>query len=287
MGNQKSSEVKKGWLNKSFDFISKHYLILSTIPLVTGGVHQLFNLYQLGNQFLRFFSVSQLIVDGVIILIYILVITAIISFFGFLNQLFFNHVYVGFVGMTSYNDEIEIKRKKKWNLIIANIISGIIIVILFSRKKHEISDICEQLFFHLNPLNIGYFSMLHISPSYELWLLLFFIIFLTIGNINARQERSYQPRPTEMLLWLAYFPFIVFLPRLLFSNSFSLTNLNSTINYDKFTNCVKLENPNYNSVEIAYYNDKYIFSKLYSENDTIIKISNFEDFIDTSNCSEN
>jgi len=135
------------------------------------------------------------------------------------------------------------------------------------------------------PVTRGFIFPFKISFSYSLWFLICLILFVIIGNINIRQSNKHPPPITELLLFTALMPFMFFITQILVSDSVSFTDLNSIGNYDKFINCIEIKNPSYDSTEVVYYNDKYIFTKLYSAKDTVINLSKFEDFFITSDCS--
>lgn len=62
---------------KTISFFLRHYLVFGSIPLVVGATFQYLALQGLGPGYARFFSASQLLIDGLILLtIFIAVVIA-------------------------------------------------------------------------------------------------------------------------------------------------------------------------------------------------------------------
>lgn len=59
-------------MEEKFDFLQKYFTIILFIPLLLGGMLQIYNLLSISPPFIRFFSASQSIADGLLILIIIL-----------------------------------------------------------------------------------------------------------------------------------------------------------------------------------------------------------------------
>ncbi len=148
MIEKQETVAEKGLLSKSFEFISKHYLLLSTIPLIFGGIHQLFNLYKLGSQFLRFFSVSQLINDGLILLLYTVFFTCIAFLYIYLQQTY-SLTSKDYYGRNTFNEEKRRSRIEKINLLRANVVVGILIMIVFFLNYDEIVFVTRNIIYFI------------------------------------------------------------------------------------------------------------------------------------------
>ncbi|WP_375182084.1 hypothetical protein, partial [Chryseobacterium sp.] len=70
--------------SKAFEFVSNNLSLLLGIPTLIGGIKQLYELTNLSPLLYKFFSFSQLIIDGFIILIQIVL----LYFFYILYEVF-------------------------------------------------------------------------------------------------------------------------------------------------------------------------------------------------------
>ncbi|MCL8007226.1 hypothetical protein M8845_07295 [Gelidibacter japonicus] len=61
---------------KFFDTLKEYYILFASIPLFLGGSIQIISLMVVGKNYIRFFSTTQLLTDGLIVLIYIFIFLA-------------------------------------------------------------------------------------------------------------------------------------------------------------------------------------------------------------------
>ncbi len=63
-----SKTIKEKFYNDPLNFIKEHYTLLLIIPTLLGGIWQLIELISIDISFVRFFSITQLIQDGILFL---------------------------------------------------------------------------------------------------------------------------------------------------------------------------------------------------------------------------
>lgn len=62
------NQDNQNWLKKSYDFINANLSLIVLVPTVLGSIWQIVQISRLNISYLRFFSPSQVVVDGVLIL---------------------------------------------------------------------------------------------------------------------------------------------------------------------------------------------------------------------------
>lgn len=247
--------------------ISKHLISLNNaqnyvaplvlIPLLIGGVWQLLALSSMGLSFIRFFSVSQMIPDGLIVV--------------FLLSL----IYITIKASYSSLDK-PIKTMQTGGIII-NIVQFVtmsppliwlIYVFLSSPDVYK-----SAIFWVITPFAI-------ITSIYSL-MALFYALNKTISKIitvkPVDKNNIVVNAATEIVLFYAVagtLAAIIFIS-LQFHNIFSVgTNLSNVGNICNGTN---------ETCEIIYFNDKYIFVKKDTSNTANIEVMQFDSFFKNSN----
>lgn len=79
-------EENKTWLKKSHKLLDQNLALIVLVPTVLGSVWQIFQIGRLNLSYLRFFSLSQAAVDGVLILSLLFVLYLVVSF---LRQMYY------------------------------------------------------------------------------------------------------------------------------------------------------------------------------------------------------
>jgi len=107
---------KTNWVKRTIQILKNNYSWLSIIPIIIGGLYQLFCISSIGYQYLRFFSLTQFLIDGVILicLFSILIIS-------FIIYLYVTHPITIFEKVTfleSYEDELKRKKNERSHFII-------------------------------------------------------------------------------------------------------------------------------------------------------------------------
>ncbi|CAM4410518.1 hypothetical protein [Zobellia nedashkovskayae] len=80
--NETTSKDSSSWKEKVFDYIKDHPSLVILIPTLLGGIWQLVALLSIGVSYVRFFSLSQLVSDGLILMFTFLI-------FSFIPILFY------------------------------------------------------------------------------------------------------------------------------------------------------------------------------------------------------
>lgn len=270
--NQVKSEY---WIVSVFKFIVKHYLILSAVPLILGGIHQLVKLGDIGRHYLRFFSATQLLIDGIILLI-ILIVVLTLSSIPLWFVLTYNHrVYVEHVPKF-IEDKVTFEVKKNKGdyerLKLTNVVAVLLIIIGIIYNREALSELFKSIF-------NGSISQFDLTLS--LAILFCFSIFTVIGNINVYYRKKGGVEQIDMISWIAYCCLGLFLSYHLAREKIQLfARLESIGNYQKYHNKLLEAYPNYTKTEILYFNDKFIFTEVSSTDDKTIIITKMDDFLE-------
>ncbi|MCX2427560.1 hypothetical protein OQ601_10415 [Acinetobacter baumannii] len=249
---------------KELDFYKEHWSIIIFIPAFLGGIFQIFKLYSIDPSFIRFFSVEQVIPDGLFISFIILT--------GFLCYLLFHNLY-------KFNFKLEFG----WNIknVFLNIKDRLALLILLGVLLFYIY-ISEPIFNEPTP-----FIFLTIQLVFEILALfciveIIFVIILLFILKNSKDKqnptdeerkiainRLFNTHNTEVVIPLILLPLVIifslyFIQKI--STIYSKVNtLPPTKNEQIFlTKTKKALNLN-NDVSIEYYNGKYIFLKITEE----------------------
>ncbi len=253
----------------------KEYIgIIVLLPSLLGGIWQLYALSKISISYIRFFSISQLIPDGIIVFIFliflfliiILNISLILDLLNLLNYLFKD--YLNKIKNIAY-DTIE----RKSSLIKLLLIFCLPTIILFFLM---ILDIV-----YLKNINLFYKILINT------FIVALFIIYLYI--IDTLKNKFIELKSLYSLnsIFILGITIIIFEHLLIsFGTNYQLPQ--NLINIDEISEKIKKENSS-NNIDILYMNDKYIFIRLITEKipngkiDTInkIKIIKFEDLINT------
>ncbi len=111
---------RTNWTNKTVRFLKNNYSWLSIIPIIIGGLYQFFCISSIGYQYLRFFSLTQFLIDGVILICLFSII--IISL---LIYLYITHpisILENYSFLESYADELKRRKKESFHFIITLIL---------------------------------------------------------------------------------------------------------------------------------------------------------------------
>jgi hypothetical protein len=82
--HKKEKNKKKDSLNfkKVYQFVKENLGMIILIPTLVGGIWEVFSLWSLGFEYIRFFSITQLVSDGLLMMI-LLPLTSIFPIIGF------------------------------------------------------------------------------------------------------------------------------------------------------------------------------------------------------------
>jgi len=262
--------------NTIWDFIKKYPWFVTSIILIVGGIHQFYNLYQIGPPFLRFFSVTQLFTDGLIVLGYIAILLTVFLFISFLTFIF---LYERQSYHLSHKESQLIKRQYSLKLIMTYLACAVILLIIGRLIFTDLIALAQNLY--ENPkdvFKISTFTSNSWIPIFFSFLIFFLLSLLTVGEKPILEKESGQ-----LLLWVFYPIILLAIAHGIATNKpMEILDISQTTNHKKLVIKLESENPDY-QVKIVYFNDQYIFSKLISQKDTLINISSMNDFIEFRN----
>jgi hypothetical protein len=250
-------EIKKSKL----ELIKDNLNVILLVPTVMGGLWQLFELFLIDPSFVRFFSFSQVVPDGIIMLF---IFTMIYGMYYFLFSMYKNET-----------QEMKEKHKKEKGFIIfilvvyTAIFISLITLPIFGKQFRTF-----ELFLSTVAILAIMFSILTLNESSEkfkeftnkIYKSFIFVIGILIGG-------------TLLIVYgLIFFHQTYFLP-------FNLKNVENIKCY---------LNKKSDEFEIRYFNDKYIFVELKDSikrteeelrtNPPKIEIINFEELLNKDNC---
>jgi hypothetical protein len=259
-----------------WDFIKKYPWFVTSIIIIIGGINQSYHLYQIGLPFLRFFSVTQLFTDGLILLGYIAIILLVFLFFFHLSSLF---LYESIYNHLSYNESQFLKRRDSQKVILTYLVCAVILIIFGSLLFTDFIALAQNLY--ENPKDLLKISTYTSNGSILMYFL--FLIFLLLGLLTVGEKPVLKDGYGALLVW-AYYPifFLSVAHGVRANRPVKLMDISQTTNHKKLVIKLEFENPDY-QVKIVYFTDKYIFSKLISKKDTLINISSMNDFIEFKN----
>ncbi|MBO2543773.1 hypothetical protein J0871_05030 [Salegentibacter sp. BDJ18] len=275
------SEAKKAWFKQVFIFLKNNYNWLPIIPIMIGGLFQFISISSIGIQYLRMFSLTQLIIDGILaICLTFLVLLVFLCYIYLVHQISVFQTGGQIPYYTeSYNEEIKRKKNEHKHFIIILII---LIALTFYLGYLSFPDIVNfkfsntVLLFTFSCLILFFHTVNRIFKLQELW---------CYYSESVSSVRSFLH---SMMHLFFYFQILFILtalePVVKKWRTFYFNDLTNTKNYTEYVECTKSQFEDFKSGYIVYYNDKYIFSEIRTKNDTIVKISSFEDFIN-GNCN--
>lgn len=232
--------------DKIGEFLKEHLSVLIIVPAFIGGLWQSIELMSISIPYIRFFSLSQIIPDGILILVFF-----IIGFSTFIFSIILDKVLFSRPRST---DEIE-------TLTIAEI---------EKKRKNDIIKCCS-LFFICYILGLSYFiyflnikdstAGLYSDVSVAVLVCLFCNIFLGVCYELANSFFKEIYKFFNIFLGCLYLLLVLYFCRKI-HNTFLLTN-----NLDNIENieCMLQEKYPASEKEILYFNDKYIFIKIFDK----------------------
>jgi hypothetical protein len=232
-------------IKSALKFIKENINLLILIPTLLGGFWQLFELSLIDTSFIRFFSISQVVADGLVI--------------SFLLSLF---LLIYFLIFFRDKEEVIINNdlySKKWFKIVVLVISIILTyeAIVTVSNNPKISTIHIMLVIGIILFCFKVFKDILVVFFGDIINKLFILITLVI------------------LIHLMFFKMDV-----LYKNFHNMYYIPSNIKNIEYLEC-HLGKPQ-KDFEILYFNDKYIFVKFKETKQ--IEILNFEELLKKGNC---
>ncbi|WP_291131774.1 hypothetical protein [Flavobacterium sp. UBA7682] len=232
---------------KGFDKLKNNLSIVLILPAILGGLWQLIELSSISFSFMRFFSVSQVIPDGLLIL-FILILFILSS--GFLYMVYYYTINI-YQSEQNKEEEITNRTSDKENLIIASILL-VCYILSLACYLFSIKHFLEKL--------DSLFTLIILFPV-GMTIIYLAIAFYIYGNLYCRHQKIWSIIFRNTLWGI---PMVVFISCLMFASQFHNMFLmpKDLVNSEILKEKIEKENPNM-SFEIAYMNDKYIFLKFY------------------------
>ncbi|SDF61903.1 hypothetical protein [Chitinophaga filiformis] len=252
----------------NYSWFKENIGMIVLIPTILGGIWQLAELLALGTPYIRFFSISQLVSDGLLVLsilsfcIFGVLLVARTEIFRFGRLLFINEESPENSGNTVNDEHFFIKDDKidKHEKIFNYILFAVMLVAVF--YWIYIGFFRQQLKYSVNwnkitPSGIISFFMYLGSAFIVLGSLVISILAIAEKKVNFRNK--YIRRSGPLLVSLVLIPVFFFGGKSLrfFHNSFLMPD--NLKNRDYIEQQIKTNNPRLEGWNIAYYNDKFVF----------------------------
>lgn len=230
-------------LKEGIRYLSKHLSLVLLIPALLGGIWQIIELSQMSFAYVRFFSPSQVLADGLLLLILLIFFTG--TFF-FLYLIYSR--YINSKSVDSNDESLEITSKTNY---IKGISLFILYIILLLLEIYTLSNILKK--------PDSFFTILILFPvaTIILYLALAAWMFANLSIVKTWFYRSI----LRHTIWLWFLTIIIsfVLTASSFRNSFALPK--NLVNTDIIVHQIAETNPEAQPV-IVYNNDKYLFIEL-------------------------
>lgn len=229
-------------INKTAKFLKEYLSILIVIPAFIGGIWQSFELMSISIPYIRFFSISQIVSDGILILMFIIIAFS-YNFIGwFADILFFEKGKPEPAEVLSAEDYEIYKRKKLRYWLSFFIIAYVIIFGLIYRLFDDKATLTEFK---------------------GLFVMTFFYVFILNRSLDncyfyAKDKHKKIFKACNGLLLVLYFVFALSFSKRIHNLLIAPTNI---INIEQVKMDVENKYPN-TKQELLYFNDKYIFIKI-------------------------
>lgn len=230
-------------LKQGIRYLSKHLSLVLLIPALLGGIWQIIELSQMSFAYVRFFSPSQVLADGLLLLILLIFF---IGTFFFLYLIYSR--YINSKSVDSNDESLEITSKTNY---IKGISLFILYIILLLLEIYTLSNILKR--------PDSFFTILILFPvaTIILYLALAAWMFANLSIVKTWFYRSI----LRHTIWLWFLTIIIsfVLTASSFRNSFALPK--NLVNTDIIVHQIAETNPEAQPV-IVYNNDKYLFIEL-------------------------
>lgn len=216
------------YLKTTYRFFKENLTVFALVPTALGGIWQIFKLGFISINMIRFFSVSQLISDGIIILL-------IIFFPMFIYALPFVRSAVN-------------QKKKGTNLFNKDLFLAHFIFIIFELILVLGVIFCFEIYTYINIDNLS-ILLQRIHILYVALIVLYFLISKFLKD--------------EILLQLTFILLaMIFVSITVISFNNISKNLNDVENFQHLIKTIQKEEKYSKAPQILYFNDQYIFIEL-------------------------
>lgn len=233
------------------DFVKEYLSVILILPAIFGGLWQLFELWSISPSFIRFFSISQIVPDGLFILFIILYCS--LPLLG-----------TQFIWSTTFQTD-----KTLYEVVTVPIIAR-------KRQKVRFYGFVFLIVWLLSCVFFWYFSYINIQVLKIHWGIIIGLFVILLCNLYLNNCFKYSiPNDKQfykhgnLLLLILYFFIISFIFKKVHRNQFPTINVG---NIDNVISNVNKEYPDSKN-EVLYFNDKFIFFKFTDKkiNDKVTK----------------
>jgi hypothetical protein len=245
--------------------IKDNLSLIILIPTILGGFWQLYELINIKTSFIRFFSITQVIPDGLLILFILLILYGILKIVAFFNN----------KKEISFN---QILQKPKHLLkdiifmILRIIIIGISIYIIINLSNLALTNTSLFIFIINAILSLITFSILIYTLYHLVEILIKYTKFGTLVYKNKSNENNLNII-FGVVIFLIFFYFLNLTTPIFFRKFKSEFILPEKLKNIEYVECeikeIYSKDVNY---KILYLNDKYIFVKVNNDEILIIKL---------------
>lgn len=282
----------------NYDTLKENIGMVVLVPTLLGGLWQIMELASLGTPYLRFFSLSQLVSDGLLIL-FILTFTALPLWWYFKDA---DMPRISFKGKGEkedkmreedripekriiYNDGQKVWVSKKNGYYYLSTFTILYLIILIFVIWPEI---IEPLRHETKTSVLGLLGLFFLITFTLLYLRILFRTIFQIHTWKINYDHKVVRDTITSLLTFSFFGLIIFCFYFtrLFHRSFLFPE---DLKNQQYINCIiKRNNPGLKKFNIDYFNDKYVFVSITNEkNKKHLEIFKFEDFLDDTACDLN
>lgn len=290
------------YIEKYLDQIKKNLSLILLLPTLLGGLWQLFELSKMSISFIRFFSATQLLPDGLLVL---LITTLLYITFKFTRiyktRLQKKIIKVNIDKPKNKMNNFFIKKnlnnkltyvdnpiyRKNISFIFFNVLM-ILIPALFLICVIKYTSFFNDFLTHFNFLSFLFIWIPFIMVINEMMISSLILLVHIIESETFKQIQSYctkKPITKEIIL----FPFKLLITQIIAMSFIAFYFIISFFHQEYFLpkNLKNLEyikeslhNQDYNQSNISYFNDKYIFIEhKNNEKDAIIEIIKFDELL--------
>jgi len=231
-------------LKEKLKYFKENLSVIVLIPTLLGGFWQLMALSNISVTYIRFFSITQLIADGILILF---VLTLIYLSFKFSTWI--------------TNKGLQEKNSKAFKIFKFSfvIVIGIFWVTIFI----------------IDTIKTGYINPLLLFFSIVFGTMIIVLTFHLLKYFKIIQRLVEMENLMLIIAIIAFFGFMTFLDFTFstFNKSFLIPK--NLKNIEKLEKKLQTKYPNYSSVSIKYFNDKYFFVEINQNDKSEIEIISF------------
>ncbi|QPH38893.1 hypothetical protein [Pedobacter endophyticus] len=269
---------------KSFyEWLQKHIGTIVLLPTLIGGIWQIFELGALGTPYIRFFSVSQLVSDGLLVCYVLLWMGTMAAIQIYDKELagFIIRKRITLENIDQEESEPVFEESRKISSIKLIVSLTLISAFLYYFAYPKVKTVIDT-----QTLTISY---LMDFTYYSIFIFVVLkgikVLFLQATGSHAFFAKHNVQNVLRIIIAIAVIVLIYFSIYFLhiFHNSFLMPS--SFRNLEYVTCKIKQSNPGIKKSEIEYFNDKYIFFKLtYPNNINKIEVISFESFLEANSC---